>query len=114
LNHSSEPRDDRRQMKKITVSPQYATEVFTGIRPTGNLTVANYLGAVKPTTDLLQRGFRPLVFVADLHLFTTHEAKEATIFNSAVVADYIALGLDPGKADIFVKSDVRQEVFRYA
>jgi len=111
LNNRSVPLQDGSQVEKITMSPQFVTEVFTGIRPTGNLTVANYVGAVKPTTDLLERGFRPLVFVADLHLLTTHEAKEAKIFNSAVVSDYIALGLDPRKADIFVQSDLRQEVF---
>ena len=48
-------------------------EVITGIRPTGDLTVANYLGAVKPIVDLQEHGVKPLVFVADLHALTDHE-----------------------------------------
>ena len=61
-----------------TTKSEYKTEIFTGIRPTGSLTVANYFGAVKPIIKLqeLESGIKPLVFVADLHALTDNEPKD--------------------------------------
>lgn len=86
------------------------TEILTGIRPTGDLTVANYLGAVKPILDLQAQGKAPLVFVADLHAMTDKEPSVAQKYLHSVVADYIALGVDPEKTRIYVQSDVIGEV----
>jgi tryptophanyl-tRNA synthetase len=87
----------------------YAVEIFTGMRPTGNLTVANYVGAVKPLLQLASSGARPTIFVADMHALTTHEPADVAKLNLSVVADYIALGLDPQKVDIFLQSSIQQE-----
>lgn len=84
----------------------YSTEVFTGIRPTGNLTVANYIGAVEPLIGLQTEGKSPLVFVADLHGLTDREPGEIVSYTHAVVADYLALGVDPNRAKIFIQSEL--------
>ena len=91
-------------------NPEYKTEIFTGIRPTGNLTVANYLGAVKPLIELQDQGLKPLVFVADLHALTDCEPKEVKKYVNEVVADYIALGVDPNKAGLFLQSSIENEI----
>lgn len=96
--------------KKIT--PKYKTKVLTGIRATGGLTIGNVLGAVMPVIHLGElTGMKPLVFVADLHALTDHEPNivKKNIFE--VVTDYLALGLDPDKIDIFIQSDIKAEVF---
>lgn len=85
-------------------------EIITGIRPTGALTVANYLGAVKPIVELQDQGRRALVFVADLHALTDHEPGVVRRFTEEVVADYIALGLDPARTPIFVQSAIAREI----
>ena len=89
---------------------EYKTEIFTGIRPTGVLTVANVLGAVNPLLELQSGGMRPMVFVADMHGLTDHEPDVIKSYVNDVVIDYIALGLDPKKVDIFVQSDIENEV----
>ncbi|KKT53152.1 MAG: Tryptophan-tRNA ligase [Candidatus Yanofskybacteria bacterium GW2011_GWF1_44_227] len=66
--------------------PEYKVDIFTGIRPTGNLTVANYLGAVKPIVKLQSQGYRPLVFVADIHALTDNEPALVKKYTNEVVA----------------------------
>src|SRR3989344_4834223 len=89
---------------------EYKTEILTGIRPTGNLTVANFLGAVKPLIELQEQGERPLAFVADLHALTDNEPKEVQKYVHEVVADYIALGVDPKKTHLFLQSSIEGEI----
>lgn len=89
---------------------QYKAEILTGIRPTGNLTVANYLGAVAPIVELQAQGVSPVVFVADLHAITDSEPSTVSQYIHGVVADYIALGVDPKKATIYLQSDIAGEV----
>jgi len=93
-------------MKKI-----HKIKVFTGIRPSGDLTVANYLGAIKPILKLLEDGIEPIVFVADLHALTDKEPSLAKKFVNEVVADYLALGLDPKRTTIFVQSVIGPQLF---
>lgn len=93
-------------MKKI-----YKVKIFTGIRPSGDLTVANYLGAIEPIVNLLKEGIEPMVFVADLHALTDKEPSLAKKFTHEVVADYLALGIDPQKTTIFVQSVIGPQLF---
>src|SRR3989339_6808 len=90
--------------------PEYKVDIFTGIRPTGNLTVANYLGAVKPIVKLQSQGYRPLVFVADIHALTDNEPALVKKYTNEVVADYIALGLDPDTTTIYIQSAIANQV----
>ena len=89
---------------------QYKVELLTGIRPTGDLTVANYLGAVAPIVKLQSQGASPMVFVADLHAVTDNEPAIVRRYTHRVVADYIALGVDPRKTQIYLQSDIAGEV----
>lgn len=88
----------------------YKVEVLTGIRPTGDLTIANYLGAVVPVIELQAQGVSPVVFVADLHAITDNEPATVRQYIHEVVADYIALGVDPQKTKIYLQSDIAGEV----
>jgi len=96
--------------KKEVSTMQYKVELLTGIRSTGDLTVANYLGAVAPIVELQAQGVSPVVFVADLHAITDKEPFTARQYINEVVADYIALGIDPKKTKIYVQSDIAGEV----
>jgi tryptophanyl-tRNA synthetase len=83
--------------KKILVS---------GIKPTGKLHIGNYFGAIKQFIDLSQ-DHESFVFIADLHALTSVQDKEELQRNVLDVAiDYLALGLDPKRATIFVQSAV--------
>jgi tryptophanyl-tRNA synthetase len=108
-NEYSNPSRGKIQKKEV-FAMKYKTEVLTGIRATGDLTVANYLGAVKPIVELQEQGVHPLVFVADLHAITDKEPTEVKPYIHAVVADYLALGIDPQKTTIYVQSDIAGEV----
>ena len=89
---------------------KYSVEFLTGIRPTGSLTVANYIGAVEPIIKLQNEGHKTLVFVADIHAMTDTEPAIVKNFVNEVVADYIALGVDPDKTKIFVQSQIEEEI----
>ncbi|OGM29953.1 tryptophan--tRNA ligase [Candidatus Woesebacteria bacterium RIFCSPHIGHO2_01_FULL_44_10] len=102
-------RDTNEEMSKTKEKLGYGIEYFTGIRPSGDLTVANFLGAVRPLLDL-QREHKTMVFVADIHALTDNEYDTVRHFTPEVVADYLALGLDPSKVDIFVQSELLGEV----
>jgi len=102
-------------LEKTTTRRREATamhkvELLTGIRPTGDLTVANYLGAVAPIVELQAQGVSPVVFVADLHALTDSEPVTVRQYAHGVVADYIALGVDPEKVEIYLQSDIMGEV----
>lgn len=86
----------------------YKIEVLTGIRPSGGLTIGNVMGAVNPIVKLQNEDEigRPLVFVADLHGLTDNEPEFTQNNVLDIVRDYIALGLDPEKNDIFVQSQI--------
>ncbi len=88
----------------------YKVDILTGVRPTGDLTVANYLGAVKHIIDLQKKKKNIMIFVADLHGLTDREPAEINNFVFDVVADYIALGVDPSKTIIYKQSDIAEEV----
>lgn len=89
---------------------QYKTEVFTGVRPTGNLTVANYLGAIDTIIKLQNEGRKTMIFVADLHAMTDNEPSLVQKYIPETVAAYLALGIDPGKTIIFKQSDIAGQI----
>ena len=88
-------------------------KVVSGIRPTGNLHLGNYFGAVKSFVKM-QDDYDCLFFVADWHSLTTHPKPE-DIRRSAktVMAEYLACGIDPNKASIYVQSDVKEVLELY-
>ena len=80
--------------------------VVSGIRPTGNLHLGNYFGAVQNFIKM-QEDYNCYFFIADIHSLTTHPTPE-NLQNSVrqVLAEYLACGIDPEKATIFIQSDV--------
>lgn len=80
--------------------------VLSGIRPTGNLHLGNYYGALGKFLKL-QETHDCRFFIADLHALTTNTDPDALHRNvKGILAEYLAAGLDPDKASIFVQSDV--------
>jgi tryptophanyl-tRNA synthetase len=87
--------------------------VVSGIRPTGNLHLGNYFGAVKSFLQM-QNDYNCYFFIADWHSLTTRPKPE-NIINSArtILAEYLACGLDPEKSTIYVQSDVKEVLELY-
>ncbi len=89
--------------------------VVSGIRPTGKLHLGNYFGAVKSFLKL-QEAYNSYFFIADIHSLTTHPTPE-DLHRSVkeVLAEYLALGLDPEKCALFIQSDLPQisEMYTY-
>jgi tryptophanyl-tRNA synthetase len=86
-------------------------EIVSGIRATGSLTIGNYVGAVKQFIELQDAGHHPLIFVADLHVLTDREPDVAIKYRKEVVSDYLGLGMDPDRCDIFIQSQIAPQVF---
>jgi len=80
--------------------------ILSGIQPSGTLHIGNYFGAIRQHIAL-QKDNDCLYFVANFHALTTINSKELLEKNTLMVAvDYLALGLDPQKATLFIQSDV--------
>jgi tryptophanyl-tRNA synthetase len=80
--------------------------VVSGIRSTGNLHLGNYFGAIKNFLKM-QRENKCYFFIADYHALTTHP-KPADLHGNIkqVLAEYLACGIDPEIATVFIQSDV--------
>jgi len=80
--------------------------VVSGIRPTGNLHLGNYFGAVKNFLKM-QEQYNCYFFIADYHSLTTHPTPEDLHDNvKQVLAEYLASGLDPEKSTLYIQSDL--------
>lgn len=80
--------------------------VLSGIRSTGHLHLGNYFGALRNFVKI-QEEYNCYFFIADLHSLTTHPHPED--FHASVktiLAEYLAAGLDPEKAALYIQSDV--------
>ncbi len=87
--------------------------VVSGIRPTGNLHLGNYFGAVKSFLQM-QNEYNCFFFIADWHSLTTRPRPEDIIKSSrTILAEYLACGIDPEKATIYVQSDVKEVLELY-
>jgi tryptophanyl-tRNA synthetase len=83
--------------------------VLSGLRPTGKLHLGHYHGVLTNFIKL-QDAYECYFFVADLHALTTNYAKTEDIQSSVMqmLADWIAVGIDPEKATVFIQSYVPQ------
>ena len=85
---------------------QQKKTIFSGVQPSGNLTIGNYLGAIKNWTEL-QDLYNCIYCVVDMHAITVRqdpaELRKRTYETLAV---YMAAGLDPEKNTLFVQSHV--------
>ncbi len=82
--------------------------MISGIKPTGELTLGNYIGAIKQFIQY-QDEYELFVFLADLHALTLPiDANELRKNSEDILAIYLACGLDPNKVVIFKQSDVHE------
>ena len=87
--------------------------VVSGIRPTGNLHLGNYFGAVKSFIQM-QNDYNCYFFIADWHSLTTRPNREDIVQSAhTILAEYLACGIDPEKATIYVQSDVKEVLELY-
>lgn len=80
--------------------------VFSGVQPTGNLHLGNYLGAIRKFVDL-QHQMESIFCIVDMHAITVwQDPKELRAQTLEIAAAYLAAGIDPAKAVIFNQSAV--------
>ncbi len=82
--------------------------LVSGIKPTGDLHIGNYFGAMRQFVELTKEGkYRPFIFVADYQgLNSIQDAEEMRRRTREVVMAYIAIGLDPEAVTFFKQSDI--------
>ncbi len=87
--------------------------VVSGIRPTGELHLGNYFGALRNFVKM-QNEQNCYFFIADYHSLTTHPTPLDLHGNvRRVIVNYLAAGLDPEKATLYVQSDIPETVELY-
>ncbi len=89
------------------VVPIHQQRVLSGMRPTGQLHLGHYHGVLKNWIKL-QHEYDCLFFAADWHALTTHYAETENIEENTweMVIDWLAAGVNPGSAKIFIQSQV--------
>ncbi|MDO5569622.1 MAG: tryptophan--tRNA ligase [bacterium] len=79
-------------------------KIITGLKPTGDLTLGNYIGAIKQMVDM-QDKYESYLFIADLHALTVYQdPQELKTRIRKFIAMYIACGIDPSKNIIYIQS----------
>ena len=86
---------------------------LTGIKPTGEIHLGNYIGAIKPAVELLKNNSEDnfLYFIADYHALNFLEGDERRHlkdYTHKILASYIACGLDPEKVSFYKQSSIPQ------
>lgn len=82
--------------------------MLSGIKPTGKLTLGNYIGAIRQFVSY-QDEYELYVFIANMHAITVaQDPKELRQNTKDLIALYLACGLDPEKVTLFVQSDLPQ------
>ena len=85
----------------------FAPRVFSGIKPSGGLTLGNYLGAIKRFVGMQGPAFETIYCVVDLHAITVwQDPTELRHATREVAAGYLAAGIDPAKSILFNQSQV--------
>ena len=88
-------------------------KVLSGIRPTGHLHLGNYFGAVKSFVKM-QEKYDCLFFIADWHSLTTNPTPEDIRRSvKTIMAEYLACGINPDKATIYIQSDIKETLELY-
>ena len=80
-------------------------KILTGLKPTGDLTLGNYIGSIKQMIKM-QDEYDSYIFVADLHALTIpQDPEELKSRIKKFIAMYIACGIDPKKNTIYIQSE---------
>ena len=88
-------------------APQSKSRILTGDTPTGSLHLGHWVGSVKRRVEL-QDSHDCYFIIANMHAYTTRLAKSDEIKRDSIgiVRDYLAMGIDPHKATIFLQSEI--------
>jgi len=87
--------------------PRFPSRVFSGIQPSGNLTLGNYLGALRRFVEMQDAGLPALYCIVDLHAITVWQDPAKLSANTReLAAAFIACGLDPARSILFNQSQV--------
>jgi tryptophanyl-tRNA synthetase len=88
------------------MSAHHAPRVFSGVQPTGNLHLGNYLGAIRRFVEL-QENYDCLYCVVDMHAITVwQDPEELTRNTRGIAAAFLAAGIDPKRQIVFAQSQV--------
>jgi len=90
--------------------PSFTPRVFSGIKPSGGLTLGNYLGAMKRFVEMQESGeYETIYCMVDLHAITVWQDPEELRHNTReMAACFIAAGIDPEKSILFNQSQVAE------
>jgi tryptophanyl-tRNA synthetase len=87
--------------------PAFAARVFSGIQPSGGLTLGNYLGALKRFVEKQDEGIETIYCIVDLHAITVwQEPARLRDATRELAAGFIAAGIDPARSVLFNQSQV--------
>jgi len=87
----------------------FTKRVFSGVQPTGALTLGNYLGALKRFVDMQNEDYETIYCIVDLHAITVwQDPKTLRDQVREIAASYLASGLDPVKSIIFNQAAVEE------
>jgi tryptophanyl-tRNA synthetase len=87
----------------------FTPRVFSGIQPSGNLHLGNYLGALKRFAEAQNKGIQTLYCMVDLHAITVwQDPADLARATRELAAGFIASGLDPAKSILFNQSQVAE------
>jgi tryptophanyl-tRNA synthetase len=87
----------------------FKKRVFSGVQPTGALTLGNYLGALKRFVDMQNEDYETIYCIVDLHAITVwQDPKTLRDQVREIAASYLASGLDPAKSIIFNQAAVEE------
>ncbi|KMK66277.1 tryptophan--tRNA ligase [Puniceibacterium sp. IMCC21224] len=93
----------------VQTSPAFKTRVFSGIQPSGGLTLGNYLGALKRFADAQNQGIETIYCMVDMHAITVWQDPAALRRQTReLAAGFIASGVDPNRSILFNQSQVAE------
>ncbi len=91
----------------LQTSRAFTPRVFSGIQPSGGLTLGNYLGAMKRFVEMQGQGFETIYCMVDMHAITVWQDPDALRRQTReLAAGFIAAGIDPEKSILFNQSQV--------
>ncbi|MEL6644413.1 MAG: tryptophan--tRNA ligase [Pseudomonadota bacterium] len=91
-------------------TPAFTPRVFSGIKPSGGLTLGNYLGMVKRAVEMQNSGsFETIYCIVDLHAITVwQDPADLTLRTRELAAFFVASGIDPERSILFAQSQVAE------
>ena len=107
----STPDSGTSQTPQTPSPPQFSPRIFSGIQPSGGLTLGNYLGALKPFVEKQDQGIETIYCLVDMHAITVwQDPARLRQQTREAAAGFIAAGIDPARSILFNQSQVSAHV----